>query len=85
MNDTTLKNSVNELSTLFVNEHDLAKELNRDVWTLRHWRRQRVGPAWLKFGKSVWYRRNAVVEWLNSLEVAPVRESRRTRRSGRAA
>ena len=39
--------------------------------TLYRWRRQRQGPPVSKVGRKNFYRRDAVVEWLLSLERSP--------------
>lgn len=51
-----------------VNEHDLAGELQVSVWTLRAWRRRSYGPAAVKLGKRVFYRRTELTAFLNGLE-----------------
>lgn len=51
-----------------VMEHDLAAELQVSVWTLRSWRRRGYGPAALKMGKRVMYRRSDVASFLAGLD-----------------
>src|SRR5262245_20410342 len=42
--------------------------------TLKSWRAQRKGPAWVRIGKAVFYRRDAIIAWLKSQEQLPVRK-----------
>lgn len=43
-----------------------ANALRRKTATLAAWRRSRRGPAWVKCGASVRYRRADILEWLES-------------------
>ena len=61
-----------------IHEPVLAADLNRDVRTLQRWRAQRIGPPFIRLGNQVFYRREAVREWLLSLE-------QKQPRAGRAA
>lgn len=47
-----------------ISEYELARMLGMTVWGLRAWRRRGYGPAARKFGKSVFYREQAVAEFL---------------------
>lgn len=49
-----------------MNEHQVAELLGMSVTSLRRWRASRMGPKFLKIGKSVRYRRPDVETWLNS-------------------
>jgi hypothetical protein len=57
----------------YLSEHEAAPELRQKVRTLRLWRQQGIGPAWIKVGKLVFYSRSALLTWLASLEHKPVR------------
>ena len=65
----------------YLTEAQLAKMLHRDVHTLREWWRARKGPPRTKVGKSIFYSRKAVEEWLLGLTQSPVRGTRPGRRS----
>jgi DNA-binding transcriptional MerR regulator len=58
-------------------EEQQAERLGKTVRTLRLWRQQGIGPAWIKAGKSVLYSEDSDVRWLKSLEQRPVRARRR--------
>jgi hypothetical protein len=50
-------------------EDQLAEFCNKKVRTIRWWRRERRGPAWLTIGRDVVYRKSSVLEWLKQSEV----------------
>ena len=53
----------------YLTEEDLAHVVRRDVRTTRRWHALGIGPPRISFNnKLVLYRRESVVEWLNSLE-----------------
>jgi predicted DNA-binding transcriptional regulator AlpA len=47
---------------------DLAKELGVSVDTLGRWETRRTGPICIRLGRRVYYRKNAVREWLCAQE-----------------
>lgn len=49
----------------------LADELGITVRTLDRWRAFGTAPPVTKIGKRVYYRRNAIAEWLKSREQKP--------------
>lgn len=51
----------------YINEHDLAAELQLSVWALRKWRQRSYGPAARKIGRRVIYVRAEVDAFLTSL------------------
>lgn len=63
----------------WISRTDLASELGVCEETLRRWADVRRGPAFVKAGRKILYRRTAVLEWLETQEV---REPRRTRSGG---
>ncbi|MES1953530.1 helix-turn-helix transcriptional regulator [Salinisphaera hydrothermalis] len=58
-------------------ESELAEELGRGIRTIRLWRSRRTGPPFIRLGRQILYRRQAVQDWLASLE----QEQPRARRS----
>lgn len=67
------------VSDEYLTESELAADLDKSPRTVKRWRARRVGPPFLKVGKTIWYRRDAVREWLRSLE------QEQPRAGGRAA
>ena len=57
-------------------EQELADELGRTVRTLQRWRSERTGPPFIRLGRQILYRREAVREWLKSLEQEQPRAGR---------
>ena len=53
---------------------ELADLLHASERTVIRWRMQRTGPAWIKAGGRVLYRRSDVDAWLDSRRQLPVRE-----------
>ena len=66
----------------YVHEADLAREFGgcRRTWQRR--RQERTGPPFIKVGAKVMYRRAAVLEWLEGLEVTPPASRERGRSAG---
>ena len=60
----------------WISRLDLALQLGLSVDTLRRWEAQRTGPACVRAGRKVYYRRAAVEEWLEELEQAAPRRRR---------
>ncbi len=52
----------------YMTPKECAAELKINNRTLDRWRRLKEAPPWTKIGKKVWYRRQAVSEWLRSRE-----------------
>ena len=52
----------------WVEREDLAAELDVTVRTLVRWASSGFGPPYVKIGRKVWYRRQAVDEWLRTME-----------------
>lgn len=61
----------------YLSEAELAEELGVKPRTLRSWRAQNIGPAWLKIAKRVKYHRDGVPVFLRSIEIKPGRSRRR--------
>ena len=60
----------------WISRLDLAVELGLSIDTLRRWEAQRTGPACVRAGRKVYYRRAAVEEWLEEQEQAAPRRRR---------
>lgn len=63
----------------WISRTNLAQELGVCEETLRRWADARRGPAFVKAGRKILYRRTAVLDWLEAQEV---REPRRSRTGG---
>ena len=61
----------------WISRADLARELGLSEDTLRRWEGRRIGPACVRAGRRVYYRRAAVEDWLTAQET--------TRQAGRRA
>ena len=64
----------------WISRSDLAQELEVTEGTLRRWAAERWGPPCIRAGRKVFYRRSAVVDWLEDQEVAGQRRARRRAR-----
>ena len=51
-------------------EDQTARELGRCPRTLKRWRNLREGPPFIRIGRQIFYRREAVRDWLLSREHA---------------
>jgi hypothetical protein len=52
----------------YLTEGEAAAQLGVAARTLRLWRQQRQGPPFLRLGQRILYRREAITEWLRSME-----------------
>jgi hypothetical protein len=52
----------------YIPEHDLAVDLDCCDRTIVRWRERGIGPAYTRLNGRIFYRRQAVAEWLQSLE-----------------
>jgi hypothetical protein len=59
----------------YIDERKTADELGVSVHTLKKWRIQGRGPAYVKFARHIQYRIESVAAWLKSCEINPVRET----------
>ena len=62
---------VNDLNVNAVDEKRAAKFLGIAVQTMRNWRHQRRGPAYVKMGRSVRYQVNDLVDYLKKRKINP--------------
>ena len=63
----------------WISRLDLALELEVTVETLHRWEKLRFGPPCVRAGRKIYYRRDAVQDWLmlQELPVAPKRAGAR--------
>jgi predicted DNA-binding transcriptional regulator AlpA len=54
-----------------LHEDEAAVELHRHSRTLKRWRDLGEGPAYVRIGREVLYRRSAIRQWLLAREVQP--------------
>ena len=59
----------------WISRQELARELGLCVDTLGRWQRQRKGPACIKAGRKVFYRRSVVETWLLTQEASGNRKA----------
>ena len=59
----------------WISRLDLALELGVTVDTMRRWEAQRFGPPCVRAGRKVYYRRDAVHDWLQLQEVPSPRRA----------
>lgn len=52
----------------WISRAELGQELGVSVETLARWETRRIGPACIRIGRKVLYRRVAVMEWLRNQE-----------------
>jgi hypothetical protein len=56
--------TVNTINMDLLTESDLAAAFRVEVNTLRVWRREELGPPYVKIGRSTFYRKADVENWL---------------------
>jgi len=54
------------MQTKYLTPEEVDQEYKLPVNTLKHWRWQGIGPAYLKVGRRIKYRRNDVEAWLDA-------------------
>ncbi len=75
--ETTVRNPTEAVLAGWITRNELARELGITTDTLGRWAAQRKGPAYVKAGRKIFYRRDVVRAWLQSEEVQPVKPARR--------
>jgi len=60
----------------WISRTSLARELDVCEETLRRWADARRGPAFVRAGRKILYRRSAVLEWLETQEMESPRRAR---------
>jgi predicted DNA-binding transcriptional regulator AlpA len=60
----------------YLTKAQAAAELGITDRTLNRWHTERMGPPRTKIGSRIYYRREAVAEWLKSREIVPTRSRR---------
>ena len=72
--------AANLISEHFMTERELALALGKSLRTIRRWAALREGPARTRVGKSLLYRKEAVMNWLSTQTERPCRTRTRGRR-----
>jgi hypothetical protein len=78
--DTTSSNTggvVGGVLSDYMDETTLAAELNQSPRTLQRWRRACTGPPFVEIGRTIFYKRSRVADWLDQREVRPREKKRR--------
>ena len=57
----------------WLSEEETAAAVQKTVRTLRAWRSKRIGPPYAYFGRTVKYRKSALSEHYQAVEVDPAR------------
>lgn len=76
---TSPRSSNPSLLSGWISRLDLALELGVTVETLHRWEKLRFGPPCVRAGRKIYYRRDAVQDWLMQQE-APAPRRRGARR-----
>lgn len=53
----------------YITTKELAEVMRMSEQTLRHWRRARIGPPFVKFGRRVLYPRDGFSVWARAQQV----------------
>jgi hypothetical protein len=56
----------------YLNEYEVIKITGLSIHTVRNWRYLHKGPAYVKAGKSVRYRLQDVVDYMESRKINPM-------------
>ena len=65
----------------YLTKEQLAAQLGRSPRTIDRWALSGQAPAPTYIGRTVLFRRDAVMEWLRSQETTPVRPARKRQRA----
>ena len=68
MNEQTLVSTSSLLQGDYLEKAELARELGKSMRTLDRWHTLRIGPPRVVIGRTILYRRQSVLEWLESRE-----------------
>ena len=63
------KNAASSLLDDYLTERELAEELGICLMTLRRWRVMAETPPITRIGVKIYYRRDAVADWLKSRQI----------------
>ena len=59
----------------YLSREELAVQLNKNTRTIARWEVMRTGPAVTYIGKTPYYRKTTVIDWLASQEQKPTRRT----------
>jgi excisionase family DNA binding protein len=71
------EDAVSPLFEGYLTKEQLAAQLGRSPRTIDRWALSGQAPAPTRIGRTVLFRRDAVLEWLRGQESAPVRAARK--------
>jgi hypothetical protein len=69
----TVSNDVDEFRGEFFSEQEAADAADKSVRTLRAWRQRGEGPPYVRFGRTVRYRKDTFIEHFLASEIVPPR------------
>jgi hypothetical protein len=72
---TSLRSTAPRLMGGWITRLDLALELGVTVETLHRWEKLRFGPPCVRAGRKIYYRREAVQDWLLQQEAPAPRRA----------
>lgn len=72
---TSLRSTAPRLMCGWITRLDLALELGVTVETLHRWEKLRFGPPCVRAGRKIYYRREAVQDWLLQQEAPAPRRA----------
>jgi hypothetical protein len=72
-------NDLAEFRKEFLSEQQAADIAEKSVRTLRAWRRRGEGPPYIRFGKTIRYRKTSFLKHFEVSEIAPTRGTNRHR------
>lgn len=72
---TSLRSNAPRLMCGWITRLDLALELGVTVETLHRWEKLRFGPPCVRAGRKIYYRRDAVQDWLLQQEAPAPRRA----------
>ena len=69
----------------WMTEREAAAKAGKTVRTMRQWRRNRQGPPWALFGRTIKYRKTAFAEHFRASEINPAQLRKSTTKRSKQA